>query len=155
MTKKKAKCSNKKKTKKFEDPYKGITLLNIDDESTKKLIFEIKLQRQKQKQNKITKHELAEKQEKTESKPQKIEEKAESSQLNEKSDFSLDSELSEEKSTQMNTFTQNDSELVEDKTFNLFDFSIIKEICQQKSFDAESNDEAIKTANISELNKNN
>ena len=98
MTKKKAKCSNKKKTKKFEDPYKGITLLNIDDESTKKLIFEIKLQRQKQKQNKITKNEL-EKQEKTESKPQKIEEKAESSQLNEKSDFSLDSELSEEKST--------------------------------------------------------
>ena len=154
MTKKKAKCSNKKKTKKFEDPYKGITLLNIDDESTKKLIFEIKLQRQKQKQNKITKNEI-EKQEKTESKPQKIEEKAESSQLNEKSDFSLDSELSEEKSTQMNTFPQNDSELVEDKTFNLFDFSIIKEICQQKSFDAESSDEAIKTANISELNKNN
>ena len=101
MTKKKAKCTNKKKTKKFEDPYKGITLLNIDDESTKKLIFEIKLQRQKQKQNKITKNELV-KQEKTESKPQKIEEKAESSQLNEKSDFSLDSELSEEKSTQMN-----------------------------------------------------
>ena len=154
MTKKKAKCSNKKKTKKFEDPYKGITLLNIDDESTKKLIFEIKLQRQKQKQNKITKNEI-EKQEKTESKPQKIEEKAESSQLNEKSDFSLDSELSEEKSTQMNTFPQNDSELVEDKKFNLFDFSIIKEICQQKSFDAESSDEAIKTANISELNKNN
>ena len=154
MTKKKAKCSNKKKTKKFDDPYKGITLLNIDDESTKKLIFEIKLQRQKQKQNKIGKNEL-EKQEKTESKPQKIEEKAESSQLNEKSDFSLDSELSEEKSTQMNTFPQNDSELVEDKTFNLFDFSIIKEICQQKSFDAESSDEAIKTANISELNKNN
>ena len=154
MTKKKSKCSNKKKTKKFEDPYKGITLLNIDDESTKKLIFEIKLQRQKQKQNKITQNEL-EKQEKTESKPQKIEEKAESSQLNEKSDFSLDSELSEEKSTQMNTFPQNDSELVEDKAFNLFDFSIIKEICQQKSFDAESSDEAIKTANISELNKNN
>ena len=154
MTKKKAKCSNKKKTKKFEDPYKGITLLNIDDESTKKLIFEIKLQRQKQKQNKITKNELV-KQEQTESKPQKIEEKAESSQLNEKSDFSLDSELSEEKSTQMNTFPQNDSECVEDKTFNLFDFSIIKEICQQKSFDAESSDEAIKTANISELNKNN
>ena len=152
MTKKKSKCSNKKKTKKFEDPYKGITLLNIDDESTKKLIFEIKLQRQKQ--NKITKNEI-EKQEKTESKPQKIEEKAESSQLNEKSDFSLDSELSEEKSTQMNTFPQNDSELVEDKTFNLFDFSIIKEICQQKRFDAESSDEAIKTANISELNKNN
>ena len=154
MTKKKAKCSNKKKTKKFEDPYKGITLLNIDDESTKKLIFEIKLQRQKQKQNKITKNELV-KQEQTESKPQKIEEKAESSQIDEKSDFSLDSELSEEKSTQMNTFPQNDSELVEDKTFNLFDFSIIKEICQQKSFDAESSDEAIKTANISELNKNN
>ena len=154
MTKKKAKCSNKKKTKKFEDPYKGITLLNIDDESTKKLIFEIKLQRQKQKQNKITKNELV-KQEKTESKPQKIEEKAESSQIDEKSDFSLDSELSEEKSTQMNTFPQNDSELVEDKTFNLFDFSIIKEICQQKSFEAESSDEAIKTANISELNKNN
>ena len=154
MTKKKAKCSNKKKTKKFDDPYKGITLLNIDDESTKKLIFEIKLQRQKQKQNKITKNEL-EKQLKTESKPQKIEEKAESSQIDEKSDFSLDSELSEEKSTQMNTLPQNDSELVEDKTFNLFDFSIIKEICQQKSFDAESRDEAIKTANISELNKNN
>ena len=154
MTKKKAKCTNKKKTKKFEDPYKGITLLNIDDESTKKLIFEIKLQRQKQKQNKITQNELV-KQEKTESKPQKIEEKAESSQIDEKSDFSLDSELSEEKSTQMNTFPQNDSELVEDKTFNLFDFSIIKEICQQKSFDAESSDEAIKTANISELNKNN
>ena len=154
MTKKKAKCSNKKKTKKFEDPYKGITLLNIDDESTKKLIFEIKLQRQKQKQNNITKNELV-KQEKTESKPQKIDEKSESSQLNEKSDFSLDSELSEEKSTQMNTFPQNDSELVEDKTFNLFDFSIIKEICQQKSFEAESSDEAIKTANISELNKNN
>ena len=154
MTKKKSKCSNKKKTKKFEDPYKGITLLNIDDESTKKLIFEIKLQRQKQKQNKITKNELV-KQEKTESKPQKIEEKAESSQLNVKSDVSLDSELSEEKSTQMNTFPQNNSELVEDKTFNLFDFSIIKEICQQKSFDAESSDEAIKTANISELNKNN
>ena len=71
MTKKKSKCSNKKKTKKFEDPYKGITLLNIDDESTKKLIFEIKLQRQKQKQNKITKNELEEKQEKTESKPKK------------------------------------------------------------------------------------
>ena len=155
MTKKKAKCSNKKKTKKFEDPYKGITLLNIDDESTKKLIFEIKLQRQKQKQNKITKNELEENQEKTESKPKKIEEKAESSQIDEKSDFSLDSELSEEKSTQMNTFPQNDSELVEDKTFNLFDFSIIKEICQQKSFEAESSDEAIKTANISELNKNN
>ena len=154
MTKKKAKCSNKKKTKKFDDPYKGITLLNIDDESTKKLIFEIKLQRQKQKQNKITKNEL-EKQEQTESKPQKIEEKAESSQIDEKSDFSLDSELSEEKSTQMNTFPQNDSELVEDKKFNLFDFSIINEICQQKSFDAESRDEAIKTANISELNKNN
>ena len=153
MTKKKAKCSNKKKTKKFDDPYKGITLLNIDDESTKKLIFKIKLQRQKQKQNNITKNELV-KQEKTESKPQKIDEKSESSQLNEKSDFSLDSELSEEKSTQMNTFPQNDSELVEDKTFNLFDFSIIKEICQQKSFDAESSDEAIKTANISELNKN-
>ena len=152
MTKKKEKCSNKKKTKKFEDPYKGITLLNIDDESTKKLIFEIKLQ--KQRQNKITKNEL-EKQEKTESKPQKIEEKAESSQLNEKSDFSLDSELPEEKSTQMNTLPQNDSELVEDKKFNLFDFSIINEICQQKSFDAESRDEAIKTANISELNKNN
>ena len=135
MTKKKAKCSNKKKTKKFEDPYKGITLLNIDDESTKKLIFEIKLQRQKQ--NKFTKNGLDEKQEKTEPQTQKIEEEAESSQLNEKSDFSLDSELSEEKSTQMNTFPQNDSELVEDKTFNLFDFSIIKEICQQKSFDAE------------------
>ena len=154
MTKKKTKCSNKKKTKKFDDPYKGITLLNIDDESTKKWIFEIKLQRQKQKQNKITQNEL-EKQEKTESKPKKIEEKAESSQINEKSDFSLDSELSEEKSTQMNTFPQNDSELVKDKTFNLFDFSIINEICQQKSFDAESRDEAIKTANISELNKNN
>ena len=82
-------------------------------------------------------------------------EEAESSQLNEKSDFSLDSELSEEKSTQMNTLPQNDSELKEDKTFNLFDFSIINEICQQKSFDAESRDEAIKTANISELNKNN
>ena len=52
MTKKKSKCTNKKKTKKFEDPYKGITLLNIDDESTKKLIFEIKLQRQKQNLNK-------------------------------------------------------------------------------------------------------
>ena len=55
----------------------------------------------------------------------------------------------------MNTFPQNDSELKEDKTFNLFDFSIIKEICQQKSFDAESRDEAIKTVNISELKKNN
>ena len=153
MTKKKAKCSNKKKTKKFEDPYKGITLLNIDDESTKKLIFEIKLQRQKQ--NKFTKNGLDEKQEKTEPQPQKIEEEAESSQLNEKSDFSLDSELSEEKSTQMNTLPQNDSELKEDKKFNLFDFSIINEIFQQKSFDAESRDEAIKTANISELNKNN
>ena len=64
MTKKKAKCSNKKKTKKFDDPYKGITLLNIDDESTKKLISEIKLQRQKQ--NKFTKNGLDEKQEKTE-----------------------------------------------------------------------------------------
>ena len=153
MTKKKAKCSNKKKTKKFDDPYKGITLLNIDDESTKKLISEIKLQRQKQ--NKFTKNGLDEKQEKTEPQPQLIEEEAESSQLNEKSDFSLDSELSEEKSTQMNTFPQNDSELKEDKTFNLFDFSIINEICQHKSFDAESRDEAIKTANISELNKNN
>ena len=93
MTKKKAKCSNKKKTKKFDDPYKDITLLNIDDESTKKLISEIKLQRQKQ--NKFTKNGLDEKQEKTEPQPQKIEEEAESSQLNEKSDFSLDSELSE------------------------------------------------------------
>ena len=153
MTKKKAKCSNKKKTKKFDDPYKGITLLNIDDESTKKLISKIKLQRQKQ--NKFTKNGLDENQEKTEPQPQKIEEESESSQLNEKSDISFDSELSEEKSTQMNTLPQNDSELKEDKTFNLFDFSIINEICQQKRFDAESRDEAIKTANISELNKNN
>ena len=52
MTKKKAKCSNKKKTKKFDDPYKGITLLNIDDESTKKLISEIKLPKMNQKKNK-------------------------------------------------------------------------------------------------------
>ena len=153
MTKKKAKCTKKEKSKKLDDSIMDINLLNIDDESTKKLISEIKLQRQKQ--NKFTKNGLDEKQEKTEPQPQKIEEEAESSQLNEKSDFSLDSELSEEKSTQMNTFPQNDSEIVEDKIYNLFDFTIINEISQQNRFDVESRDENIKTADVSKLKKNN
>ena len=86
--------------------------------------------------------------------PKKIEEE-ESIQLNEKSDISLDIELAEEKSTQINTFPQNDSEIVEDKIYNLFDFTIINEISQQNRFDAESRDENIKTTNVSKLKKNN
>ena len=86
--------------------------------------------------------------------PKKIEEE-ESIQLKEKSDISLDIELPEEKSTQINTFPQNDSEIVEDKIYNLFDFTIINEISQQNRFDAESRDENIKTADVSKLKKNN
>ena len=118
----------------------------------KKKLLERKKNRQKQ--NKITKNEPEEKQEKTEPQPKKIEEE-ESIQLNEKSDISLDIELPEEKSTQINTFPQNDSEIVEDKIYNLFDFTIINEISQQNRFDAESRDENIKTADFSKLKKNN
>ena len=118
----------------------------------KKKLLERKKNRQKQ--NKITKNEPEEKQEKTEPQPKKIEEE-ESIQLNEKSDISLDIELPEEKSTQINTFPQNDSEIVEDKIYNLFDFTIINEISQQNRFDAESRDENIKTADVSKLKKNN
>ena len=114
----------------------------------------LKEKKNRQKQNKITKNEPEEKQEKTEPQSQKIEEE-ESIHLNEKSDISLDIELPEEKSTQINTFPQNDSEIVEDKIYNLFDFTIINEISQQNRFDVESRDENIKTADVSKLKKNN
>ena len=130
-----------------------INLLNNDEEHNKKKLLERKKNRQKQ--NKITKNESEEKQEKTEPQSQKIEEEEESIQLNEKSDISLDIELPEEKSTQINTFPQNDSEIVEDKIYNLFDFTIINEISQQNRFDVESRDENIKTADVSKLKKNN
>ena len=129
-----------------------INLLNNDEEHNKKKLLERKKNRQKQ--NIITKDEPEEKQDKTEPQPQKIEEE-ESIQLNEKSDISLDIELPEEKSTQINTFPQNDSEIVEDKIYNLFDFTIINEISQQNRFDVESRDENIKTADVSKLKKNN
>ena len=130
-----------------------INLLNNDEEHNKKKLLERKKNRQKQ--NIITKNEPEEKQDKTEPQSQKIEEEEESIQLNEKSDISLDIELAEEKSTQINTFPQNDSEIVEDKIYNLFDFTIINEISQQNRFDAESRDENIKTADVSKLKKNN
>ena len=152
MAKKKAKYSKKEKSKKLEDSIMDINLLNNDEEHNKKKLLERKKNRQKQ--NKITKNEPEEKQDKTEPQPQKIEEE-ESIQLNEKSDISLDIELPEEKSTQINTFPQNDSEIVEDKIYNLFDFTIINEISQQNRFDVESRDENIKTADVSKLKKNN
>ena len=152
MTKKKAKCTKKEKSKKLDDSIMDINLLNNDEEHNKKKLLERKKNRQKQ--NKIIKNEPEEKQDKTEPQPQKIEEE-ESIQLNEKSDISLDIELPEEKSTQINTFPQNDSEIVEDKIYNLFDFTIINEISQQNRFDAESRDENIKTADVSKLKKNN
>ena len=152
MAKKKAKCSKKEKSKKLDDSIMDINLLNNDEEHNKKKLLERKKNRQKQ--NIITKDEPEEKQDKTEPQPQKIEEE-ESIQLNEKSDISLDIELPEEKSTQINTFPQNDSEIVEDKIYNLFDFTIINEISQQNRFDAESRDENIKTADVSKLKKNN
>ena len=152
MTKKKAKCTKKEKSKKLDDSIMDINLLNNDEEHNKKKLLERKKNRQKQ--NIITKNEPEEKQDKTEPQPQKIEEE-ESIQLNEKSDISLDIELPEEKSTQINTFPQNDSEIVEDKIYNLFDFTIINEISQQNRFDAESRDENIKTTNVSKLKKNN
>ena len=152
MAKKKAKCTKKEKSKKLDDSIMDINLLNNDEEHNKKKLLERKKNRQKQ--NIITKDEPEEKQDKTEPQPQKIEEE-ESIQLNEKSDISLDIELPEEKSTQINTFPQNDSEIVEDKIYNLFDFTIINEISQQNRFDAESRDENIKTADISKLKKNN
>ena len=152
MTKKKAKCTKKEKSKKLDDSIMDINLLNNDEEHNKKKLLERKKNRQKQ--NIITKDEPEEKQDKTEPQPQKIEEE-ESIQLNEKSDISLDIELPEEKSTQINTFPQNDSEIVEDKIYNLFDFTIINEISQQNRFDAESRDENIKTADVSKLKKNN
>ena len=152
MTKKKAKCTKKEKSKKLDDSIMDINLLNNDEEHNKKKLLERKKNRQKQ--NIITKNEPEEKQDKTEPQPQKIEEE-ESIQLNEKSDISLDIELPEEKSTQINTFPQNDSEIVEDKIYNLFDFTIINEISQQNRFDAESRDENIKTADVSKLKKNN
>ena len=152
MTKKKEKCTKKEKSKKLDDSIMDINLLNNDEEHNKKKLLERKKNRQKQ--NKITKNEPEEKQDKTEPQPQKIEEE-ESIQLNEKSDISLDIELPEEKSTQINTFPQNDSEIIEDKIYNLFDFTIINEISQQNRFDAESRDENIKTADVSKLKKNN
>ena len=152
MTKKKAKCTKKEKSKKLDDSIMDINLLNNDEEHNKKKLLERKKNRQKQ--NIITKDEPEEKQDKTEPQPQKIEEE-ESIQLNEKSDISLDIELPEEKSTQINTFPQNDSEIVEDKIYNLFDFTIINEISQQNRFDVESRDENIKTADVSKLKKNN
>ena len=152
MTKKKAKCTKKEKSKKLDDSIMDINLLNNDEEHNKKKLLERKKNRQKQ--NIITKNEPEEKQDKTEPQPQKIEEE-ESIQLNEKSDISLDIELPEEKSTQINTFPQNDSEIIEDKIYNLFDFTIINEISQQNRFDAESRDENIKTADVSKLKKNN
>jgi hypothetical protein len=145
MTKKKAKCTKKEKSKKLDDSIMDINLLNNDEEHNKKKLLERKKNRQKQ--NKITKNEPEEKQDKTEPQPQKIEEE-ESIQLNEKSDISLDIELPEEKSTQINTFPQNDSEIVEDKIFNLIDFTIINEISKQNRFDAESKDENIKTTDV-------
>ena len=152
MTKKKEKCTKKEKSKKLDDSIMDINLLNNDEEHNKKKLLERKKNRQKQ--NIITKNEPEEKQDKTEPQPKKIEEE-ESIQLNEKSDISLDIELPEEKSTQINTFPQNDSEIVEDKIYNLFDFTIINEISQQNRFDAESRDENIKTADVSKLKKNN
>ena len=152
MAKKKAKYSKKEKSKKLEDSIMDINLLNNDEEHNKKKLLERKKNRQKQ--NIITKDEPEEKQEKTEPQPQKIEEE-ESIQLNEKSDISFDIELPEEKSTQINTFAQNDLEIVEDKIYNLFDFTIINEISQQNRFDDESRDENIKTADVSKLKKNN
>ena len=152
MTKKKAKCTKKEKSKKLDDSIMDINLLNNDEEHNKKKFLERKKNRQKQ--NIITKNEPEEKQDKTEPQPKKIEEE-ESIQLNEKSDISLDIELPEEKSTKINTFSQNDSEIVEDKIYNLFDFTIINEISQQNRFDVESRDENIKTAGISKLKKNN
>ena len=152
MTKKKAKCTKKEKSKKLDDSIMDINLLNNDEEHNKKKLLERKKNRQKQ--NIITKNEPEEKQDKTEPQPKKIEEE-ESIQLNEKSDISLDIELPEEKSTQINTFPQNDSEIIEDKIYNLFDFTIINEISQQNRFDAESRDENIKTADVSKLKKNN
>ena len=152
MTKKKAKCTKKEKSKKLDDSIMDINLLNNDEEHNKKKLLERKKNRQKQ--NKITKNEPEEKQEKIEQQPQRIKEE-ESIQLNEKSDISLDIELPEEKSTQINTFPQNDSEIVEDKIYNLFDFTIINEISQQNRFDVESRDENIKTADVSKLKKNN
>ena len=152
MTKKKEKCTKKEKSKKLDDSIMDINLLNNDEEHNKKKLLERKKNRQKQ--NKIIKNEPEEKQDKTEPQPQKIEEE-ESIQLNEKSDISLDIELAEEKSTQINTFPQNDSEIVEDKIYNLFDFTIINEISQQNRFGAESRDENIKTADVSKLKKNN
>ena len=152
MTKKKAKCTKKEKSKKLDDSIMDINLLNNDEEHNKKKLLERKKNRQKQ--NIITKNEPEEKQDKTEPQPKKIEEE-ESIQLNEKSDISLDIELPEEKSTQINTFPQNDSEIVEDKIYNLFDFTIINEISQQNRFDVESRDENIKTADVSKLKKNN
>ena len=152
MTKTKAKCTKKEKSKKLDDSIMDINLLNNDEEHNKKKLLERKKNRQKQ--NIITKDEPEEKQDKTEPQPQKIEEE-ESIQLNEKSDISLDIELAEEKSTQINTFPQNDSEIVEDKIYNLFDFTIINEISQQNRFDVESRDENIKTADVSKLKKNN
>ena len=152
MTKKKEKCTKKEKSKKLDDSIMDINLLNNDEEHNKKKLLERKKNRQKQ--NIITKNEPEEKQDKTEPQPKKIEEE-ESIQLNEKSDISLDIELPEEKSTQINTFPQNDSEIVEDKIYNLFDFTIINEIWQQNRFDAESRDENIKTADVSKLKKNN
>ena len=153
MTKKKAKCTKKEKSKKLDDSIMDINLLNNDEEHNKKKLLERKKNRQKQ--NIITKNEPEEKQEKTEPQSQKIGEEEESIQLNEKSDISLDIELAEEKSTQINTFPQNDSEIVEDKIYNLFDFTIINEISQQNRFDVESRDENIKTADVSKLKKNN
>ena len=152
MTKKKAKCTKKEKSKKLDDSIMDINLLNNDEEHNKKKLLERKKNRQKQ--NIITKNEPEEKQDKTEPQPQKIEEE-ESIQLNEKSDISFDIELPEEKSTQINTFAQNDLEIVEDKIYNLFDFTIINEISQQNRFDDESRDENIKTADFSKLKKNN
>ena len=152
MTKKKAKCTKKEKSKKLDDSIMDINLLNNDEEHNKKKLLERKKNRQKQ--NIITKNEPEEKQDKTEPQPKKIEEE-ESIQLNEKSDISLDIELPEEKSTKINTFPQNDSEIVEDKIYNLFDFTIINEISQQNRFDVESRDENIKTADVSKLKKNN
>ena len=152
MTKTKAKCTKKEKSKKLDDSIMDINLLNNDEEHNKKKLLERKKNRQKQ--NIITKNEPEEKQDKTEPQSQKIEEE-ESIQLNEKSDISLDIELPEEKSTKINTFPQNDSEIVEDKIYNLFDFTIINEISQQNRFDAELRDENIKTADVSKLKKNN
>ena len=117
----------------------------------KKLLERKKIDKNKIKSQKINQKKNKKKQNNN---PKKIEEE-ESIQLNEKSDISLDIELPEEKSTQINTFPQNDSEIVKDKIYNLFDFTIINEISQQNRFDAESRDENIKTADVSKLKKNN